>query len=69
MLKLIPKDGPNFRKQDAKEVLEDMLKSDFETVIVFGFKNGKIFTRHSAAINTLEVIGALTVAREYFWER
>lgn len=69
MLKLIPKDGPVFRRQNTKEILEDELKQDYETVIVFGFKNGSIFTRHSENINCLEIIGALTVAREEFWER
>lgn len=69
MLKLLPKDGPVFREQDAKEVLEDALRQNYESVIVFGFKDGQIFTRHSAIHNALEIIGALAVARDDFWER
>ncbi len=68
-LRLIPNSGPVYRVHNAKGVLEDALKEDYETVIVFGFKNGNIFTQKSANINCLEIIGALTVAREEFWER
>lgn len=70
MLKLLkPKDGPVFRKQDAREVLEECIKAEYETVIVFGFKDGLIHSRHSATVDTLRLIGALTVARDEFWER
>ena len=69
VVKLVPKEGPEFRKRDAKVVLEECIKEDFETVIVHGYKDGKIYTKSSASVNCLEIIGALTVARGEFWER
>lgn len=68
-LKLIPKDGPVFRVRDARGILEEAINEDYETVIVFGFKDGEIHTRHSASKDCLEIIGALDRAKDEFWER
>ena len=55
--------------RDAKEVLEDAIKEDFETIIIFGFRDGKVFTRKSRSKNALELLGALRAAECEVWER
>lgn len=52
----------------AEEVLLDAVKRDYESVIVFGFKDGNIFTRGSAREDVLRVIGALEIAKRELWE-
>jgi hypothetical protein len=69
VLSIIPKSGPVHRKQDACEVLEWAKAQEFETVIVFGFKDGDIHTRTSACEDCLRIRGALDAAKEEFWER
>jgi hypothetical protein len=52
----------------AEEILKDAISMEYETVIVFGYKDGDIYTRHSDAHGALEVIGALEVAKRLMWE-
>ncbi len=53
---------------DAEQVLQGALKADFEDVIVFGFKDGVIYTKVSRGNDCLKIIGALEVAKREFWE-
>lgn len=68
-LKLIPKDGPERCKIDAKELCEWAMKQEFETVIIFGFKDAKIYTRSSKNEGTLPLMGALAAAQMELWEK
>ena len=68
-LKLIPKDGPERCKIEAKELLEWAMKQDFETLIIFGFKDDKIHTRSSKNEGTLPLMGALAAAQIELWTR
>lgn len=54
-------------KQEAKELLEDALKKDFETVFIVGVKDGKIDQRYSATLNVLEKIGMLESLKLELW--
>jgi hypothetical protein len=69
IVSLVPSSGPVHAHSDAKEVLEDALNQNYEIVIVFGFKDGAVYSRHSACLDALTIIGALTVARDDFWEK
>ena len=53
----------------AEEVLQDALKMDYESVIVFGLRDDAIFTRHSRNMGFLQLIGALEVAKWELWEK
>ena len=50
-------------QRDAREVLEDALAMDFETVIVFGFKDGAVATKMSMVVSNQRLIGALEEAK------
>ncbi len=55
--------------RDARKVLEDAIAEDFETVIIFGFKDGMVTTTASRRKNSLEILGALEAAKCSIWER
>lgn len=57
------------RVLSAEEVLQDALKMDYESVIVFGLKDDMIFTRHSRNMGCLQLIGVLEVAKWELWEK
>lgn len=48
---------------DAREVLEEALRSEFEAVVIVGIKNGIAETCKSKSLNTLELIGAIELAK------
>ena len=52
----------------AEEILRDAIQRDYESVIVFGFKDGNIFTRASAREDVLRLIGALEIAKRELWD-
>ncbi len=52
-------------EESSKAVLEESIAENFETVIVFGFKNGLIYTKNSRAKSRLEVMGALMAAIDH----
>jgi hypothetical protein len=52
----------------ANDVLEGAIKEDFETVIVFGWKGGVLYSRMSAGKNRLEIMGALEAAKIDWWQ-
>lgn len=60
-LKIVPKD--QFRIQDAKNLIEHVREKEFETVIIFGMKDGKVYTYKSACEGVLATIGALECAK------
>ncbi len=66
-LKLVPVDGPVACKLSAKELLEWAVNEDYETVIIFGFKDDKIHTRNSKNEGTLPLMGALAAAQIELW--
>lgn len=51
---------------NAKEILADAADHDFETVIVFGFKQGNIHNFFSESQDRLQVAGALEKAKLFF---
>jgi hypothetical protein len=68
-MKMVPEEYPTMHYiVDAADLLESCSKEDFETVLVLGFKDGTIYLRNSAYVNTLEIIGALETAKHMFLE-
>jgi hypothetical protein len=53
---------------DAKDVLEDAIAENFETVIVFGFKDGNISWKKSWHVRTVEILGALEMAKRVLFD-
>lgn len=53
--------------QHAKEVLQDAIKQDFETVLIVGIKDGRIITRHTTTIGVLEKIGMIETCKLELW--
>lgn len=53
---------------DARTVLEEAIAGDFETVIVFGFKDGNITWKKSAHLRTVEILGALEMAKRVLFD-
>lgn len=68
-LKLVPKDGPEYTKVKAKELLEWAIEQGYESVIIMGFSEKKIHVRSSSNNGTLELIGALEGAKMDIWEK
>ena len=54
-------------KQEAKEVLEEAIEQNFDSVILFGYKDGNIHIKHSSNHSTLEQLGALSAAQIHLW--
>ena len=69
MLNLVPKDGPERCKADAKELLEWAITEEYQSVIIFGFKDEKIHSRSSKNNGTLELLGALEAAKIDMWTK
>lgn len=57
-------DDAERRINSAKAILEEAHGKDFESVIVFGFKEGKIGIYSSKAKDYLTIIGALEEAKQ-----
>jgi len=51
---------------DANELLLEAIESEFESVIVLGYKNGAMHIRKSAAVDFLKLIGALEWAKHRY---
>lgn len=49
---------------DAKEVLENALKQDFEGVLVVGMKNGNVYRTSSKQQSMTEAIGMIELAKK-----
>lgn len=67
-LKLIPKDGPEHRREEARKVLTWALEQNFESVIIFGYDETGITSRTSEYSGRLQIIGALEAAKIKIWE-
>ena len=67
-LRTIPHQMDHLRSE-ARTILEEAMQKGFTTVIVHGFKDGKIYTTASSSHNCLEIVGALHAAEAEFWER
>lgn len=61
-LKLFTSDLDSARA-NAREVLADALTMDFESVVVVGIRNGQAITCKSKSIDTLQLLGALDLAK------
>lgn len=48
--------------------LRDAIASEFDSVIVFGFKDGSIVIQASNIEDNLRMIGALEAAKQRVWE-
>lgn len=66
MADLIRIDGRHI--DDAKALLEEAAGMEFESVIVFGMRDGQIFVSSSAHRDTLKLIGALEAAKIHLWQ-
>ena len=51
----------------ATSTLRDAIEDEFDSVIVFGFKNGQIFITSSDIEDNLRLLGALDAARQQIW--
>lgn len=47
----------------AKQVISDAVDMEYESVIIFGFKDGYVHRSYSGCINYLEKVGALEEAK------
>jgi len=52
---------------DARALLEEAARMEFENVIVLGFKDGKMHIQASAHPDTLRLMGALEAAKLEMW--
>lgn len=55
-------------RNEVRSVLTEALDDNFDEVILFGFKNGKIHIRRSKISSTMNTIGALEAAKIGLWE-
>jgi len=62
--KLVPKDAV---ENTSNKVLEESMTMGFETVVVFGLRDGKIHIKCSGTQNTIELIGHLEAAKMQLW--
>lgn len=60
-LEIVPVDKK--LSESTKDVLEKCIKADYESVIVFGFKDGEVETCVSEIRSLLMLIGALESAK------
>ena len=54
--------------KDARKVLEEAIGEGFETVLVVGLKDDKVYFKNSKAIDTLHKIGMIDFAKMEFWK-
>ena len=52
-------------QKDARELLEEAIAENFETVIILGFKDGNISTKASKWERTIVIVGALEYAKHF----
>lgn len=55
-------------KQGAVEILEEGIKQGFETVCVIGVKDGTVWFRKSANVDTVRLLGMIEVAKQEIWD-
>lgn len=54
-------------KQDAKQLLTEAIGRDFESVLVIGWKDGKVQFNNSASLDAIKIIGALETAKMNYY--
>jgi hypothetical protein len=64
LLKIVPAYSREDMVADAKTLLEDCKTEEFSSVIVLGFKNQTVRILQSKQYNTLELLGALDMAKQ-----
>lgn len=52
-------------QKDARDLLEEAIKENFETVIILGFKDGNISAKVSKWERTVTLVGALEYAKHF----
>lgn len=65
-VKLIPR--PDKNMLDSKDLLENALKEDFDTVLLLGRKDGLMYIRYTGSLDTIAVLGMLESIKLKFWE-
>lgn len=51
------------------QILEDVKKEEYDTIIVFGYKNGEVNVHGSGFVDRTRIIGALEIAKHVVWDR
>lgn len=55
-------------RNNVDEVLDRTREKEFESVIIFGFKERGIHVMQSGTHSNLEIMGALDAAKHHVWE-
>ena len=58
---------PAVEPTSASATLRDAISMEFDSVIVFGIKDGRIFIHTSHIEDNLRMIGALEAAKQQVW--
>jgi hypothetical protein len=59
-LKALPNDA---EKHEVDRVLKEASDAKYESFILFGYKDKKIYVMHSGNRSTIEIVGALEMAK------
>lgn len=59
-LRAMPTEGEKF---EVDRVLRDASEAKYESFILFGFKDKRIYVMHSGNRSTIEIVGALEMAK------
>lgn len=62
--KLVP---ANHIANTSSAILQEAIDAKFQTVIVFGFVDGRVHIKTSGVQSNLEIIGALEAAKMQLW--
>ena len=65
-VKLVTKFDKNML--DSKDLLENALKEDFDTVLLLGRKDGLMHIRYTGSLDTIAILGMLESIKLKFWE-
>lgn len=68
VLSLVPPFSKEDLHRDCAAVLDAALADNYDSVIVFGFKDHQVRTRTSKSVNALELVGALEAAKREIWK-
>jgi len=66
-MKVVSREKHISEHNGVKEILEESITHNFNSVIVFGFKDGQVRIKKSKVSNNLELIGALEAAKTQIW--
>lgn len=64
VLKLVPPFSKQGLQADVSRVLKQASESQFDTVIVFGYKDSTVRTLTSKIVDITRVLGALEIAKK-----